>query len=242
MLAVLTPVAMRIEPTARGQNAVVTGAASATWDLELVEYAPIYLDLALKLIESNVGGGPIGPNELAAARMAALLGDIREASEYFDDARRVVDALEMRHLRAIVDYDEALALVRGGTPDSTRASALVASALLGFRECGMEGWERRALDLREKVSSGSGITPHAEGAHRRRLTPREVQILSLVAGGKTNSEIATELTLSTNTVERHVANIYLKIGVNGRAAATAYAISQGIVDVAKLHRDTHAPA
>ena len=55
------------------------------------------------------------------------------------------------------------------------------------------------------------------------LTPREVEVLRLVATGKTNRAIASELFLSEKTVARHVSNIFTKLGVSSRSAATAYA-------------------
>jgi DNA-binding CsgD family transcriptional regulator len=55
------------------------------------------------------------------------------------------------------------------------------------------------------------------------LTERELQVLRLVAAGKTNHAIATHLDLAEKTVHRHVSNIYTKLGVSSRAAATAYA-------------------
>jgi DNA-binding CsgD family transcriptional regulator len=59
------------------------------------------------------------------------------------------------------------------------------------------------------------------------LTPREVEVLSKVACGETSREIGEELVLSIRTVERHVANIYLKTGTHGRAQVTAYALAHG---------------
>src|SRR5207249_4852243 len=53
------------------------------------------------------------------------------------------------------------------------------------------------------------------------LTPRELDVLRLVAGGETNAEIAHRLGLSVHTVERHAANVYRKIDARGRADATA---------------------
>jgi DNA-binding CsgD family transcriptional regulator len=61
------------------------------------------------------------------------------------------------------------------------------------------------------------------------LTPRELQVLRLVAAGKTNKAIATELVLSERTVDRHVSNIFTKLGVSSRAAATAYAYEHQLV-------------
>jgi DNA-binding CsgD family transcriptional regulator len=61
------------------------------------------------------------------------------------------------------------------------------------------------------------------------LTPRELQVLRLVAAGKTNKAIAAELVLSERTVDRHASNIFTKLGVSSRAAATAYAYKHQLV-------------
>ncbi len=61
------------------------------------------------------------------------------------------------------------------------------------------------------------------------LTDREIQVLRLLAGGRTNNEVAAELVLSIRTVERHIGNIYAKIGARGRADATVYALSRGLI-------------
>jgi DNA-binding NarL/FixJ family response regulator len=61
----------------------------------------------------------------------------------------------------------------------------------------------------------------ASAAHG--LTQRELQVLRLLATGKTNRAIAAELVLAEKTVHRHVSNIFTKLGVPSRAAATAYA-------------------
>jgi len=61
-----------------------------------------------------------------------------------------------------------------------------------------------------------------------RLSPREVEVLRLVAAGKSNQAVATELFLSERTVERHVSNIMTKLGVGSRTAAAAYAFEHGI--------------
>jgi DNA-binding NarL/FixJ family response regulator len=60
------------------------------------------------------------------------------------------------------------------------------------------------------------------------LTGRETEVLRLLAGGESNRQIARRLGLSPHTVERHVANLYRKIGARGRADATAYALRNGI--------------
>jgi pimeloyl-ACP methyl ester carboxylesterase/DNA-binding CsgD family transcriptional regulator len=70
--------------------------------------------------------------------------------------------------------------------------------------------------------------PGAEPCVPGLLTARELEVLRLVAGGRTNNEIAEELVLSIRTVARHITNIYAKIGARGRAEATAYSIRHGL--------------
>ena len=60
------------------------------------------------------------------------------------------------------------------------------------------------------------------------LTQRESEILALLAAGESNKEIARALSISTRTVERHIGNVYTKIGAHNRAQATAYAFRHGI--------------
>jgi DNA-binding CsgD family transcriptional regulator len=61
------------------------------------------------------------------------------------------------------------------------------------------------------------------------LTAREVEVLRLVAAGHTNRTVATELVLSEKTVARHLSNIYTKLGIGSRSAATAYAYDHHLV-------------
>jgi DNA-binding CsgD family transcriptional regulator len=61
------------------------------------------------------------------------------------------------------------------------------------------------------------------------LTPRELQVLRLVAAGKTNAAIATELFLSERTIERHLSNIFTKLDLSTRTAATAWAYDHGLI-------------
>lgn len=60
------------------------------------------------------------------------------------------------------------------------------------------------------------------------LTPRQIEVLRLVAAGRTNREIANELVISEHTVSRHLENIYAKLGVSSRAAATTFAHTHGL--------------
>ena len=80
-----------------------------------------------------------------------------------------------------------------------------------------------------RTSRGSTYSPRAESSNSEGLTGRELQVLRLVAAGESNKAIAAELVLSKRTVDRHVSNIFRKLGVSSRAAATAYAYEHELV-------------
>jgi DNA-binding NarL/FixJ family response regulator len=61
------------------------------------------------------------------------------------------------------------------------------------------------------------------------LTPRELDVLKLVAQGLTNPDIARQLVLSEHTVHRHLANIFCKLSLSSRAAAAAWGVRTGLV-------------
>ena len=62
------------------------------------------------------------------------------------------------------------------------------------------------------------------------LTEREAEVLRLIAAGRTNNEMALELCLSAKTVSRHLSNIFTKIGVTSRSAATAFAFEHELIE------------
>jgi DNA-binding NarL/FixJ family response regulator len=83
----------------------------------------------------------------------------------------------------------------------------------------------------EDLWSSPGASPPGDGASGRvnPLTPRERQVLRLVAAGHTNKAIAAELSLSEKTVDRHVSNMLNKLDVPSRAAATACAYERKLI-------------
>jgi len=78
--------------------------------------------------------------------------------------------------------------------------------------------------LTAPARAGARLTP---GPHS--LSARELEVLLLVASGKTNRAIADALFLSEKTVDRHVSNIFVKLDVPSRAAATAWAYQHGLL-------------
>jgi DNA-binding NarL/FixJ family response regulator len=85
------------------------------------------------------------------------------------------------------------------------------------------------LGARPDLSLLASLRDVATAADTHGLSARELQVLRLVAAGGTNKAIAAELVLSERTVDRHVSNIYAKLRVSTRAAATAYAYEHGLL-------------
>ena len=104
--------------------------------------------------------------------------------------------------------------------------------------------ELRALGMAPAVAHAARLARQAEQktglvGSPNRLTAREAEVLRLLAAGKGNGEIAAALVVSIRTTERHVANIYAKLGTRGpvaRATATAYALTHGLAS-----QDTYPP-
>lgn len=118
----------------------------------------------------------------------------------------------------------AMLLVRRHDGDAPRAARLLDAALQGSRGLGMRALERRVLDL-QGAASPSSPSGSAGG-----LSPRELQVLRLVAEGKTNQEIADTLFRSANTVANHVRSILAKVGCANRTEAAAFAARHGLLD------------
>jgi ATP/maltotriose-dependent transcriptional regulator MalT len=110
---------------------------------------------------------------------------------------------------------------------------------LACRALGDEDGAELELDAARRVFEQLGAAPDlahigsltedASSDRPRGLTRRELQVLRLVASGKTNKAIATELFVSEKTVDRHVSNIFNKLDVPSRAAATAFAYEHGLI-------------
>ena len=87
-----------------------------------------------------------------------------------------------------------------------------------------------AADLHERWGAdGYGDALPSAAVTDRPLSPREAEVIMLMASGQANKEIASTLHVSVHTVERHVANIFVKIGVRNRSEATAWALRRGMV-------------
>jgi DNA-binding CsgD family transcriptional regulator len=193
----------------------------------------------------------------AQVEIMLAVGDAQAARSACAKLQEIADRWEGRmvgamvaHARGAVDLAEgnaqgALAALRHAGQawreleaphEAARARVLVG---LACAELGDEDTASLELEAAREVFARLGAAPdlvrvdslirRAASRDEHGLTAREVQVLRLVAAGETNKAIAAKLVVSERTVDRHVSNIFTKVGVSSRAAATAYAYEHGVV-------------
>jgi DNA-binding CsgD family transcriptional regulator len=161
------------------------------------------------------------PRHLGA--LAALLGDYETAMTDYRSAIEFCERIGHRPELALSRFDLAQLLLARYPDERAEAIAQLDLAIAEFEAMGMRPYLERALRLRGRRVLRPTASTHPDG-----LTDREVDVLRLIAQGKSNKEMADQLALSIRTVERHIANAYMKTDMHGRAQATAYAIAHGL--------------
>jgi DNA-binding NarL/FixJ family response regulator len=139
-----------------------------------------------------------------------------------DDASSALGRLRQAH-HLWVELDVPYEVAR------TRELIARACSVLGDDEAGT-----LELDAARELFDRLGAVPDlarisTEAAPPHGLSSRELEVLRLVASGKSNREIASMLVISEHTVARHLQNIYAKLGLPSRAAATAFAFEHELV-------------
>jgi non-specific serine/threonine protein kinase len=122
---------------------------------------------------------------------------------------------------------------RRGAQARTLAAVRVALGRAAFDAAWARGKATPLADALDAAAAPPPLHPAAPPPAPRPpdgLTPREAEVLRLLANGLTNPEIAADLSLSVRTVERHINNLYGKLRVRGRTEATAYAFRRHLVD------------
>jgi DNA-binding CsgD family transcriptional regulator len=184
-------------------------------------------------------------------------GDSTAAREACNELTTIAGELDAPLLRAIAGHMEGAVLLSEG--DAPGAIAVLRRAWTAWREIDapyeaarvrvLIGQACRALNDEDtanmeldaarrafaELSAAPAMAKVDELAGKAQpksstgLSTREVEVIRLIAAGKTNRAIAGELVLSEKTVARHVSNIFTKLGVSSRAAATAYAYQHDLV-------------
>jgi ATP/maltotriose-dependent transcriptional regulator MalT len=178
-------------------------------------------------IADLIGTSPLKAAVLSARGVTALHeDDLDTARRCLEDSIDLFMASDAAFEAARVRLDYAAALERQGRRSAAVEQAMLAQA--SFTRLGAMQYRDRASRTISMLSAEIGTTPSG-AALPFGLTPREAEVLWLIAAGKTNQDIAQELVLSVRTVERHISTVYEKLGLQGRAArASAASIAVGL--------------
>ena len=191
----------------------------------------------------------------AGVEIMLAAGDLESARALCDELARLAPAYASTLLDALVGHARGAVDLAAGDPRGALTALRAASrawqelgvpyegarvrVLLGraCRELGDADSATLELDAARETFSSLAATPdisrvdallgRADDTHG--LTARELEVLRLVAAGETNKAIAARLILSERTVDRHVSNIFAKLGTASRTAATAYAYEHKLV-------------
>ncbi len=186
----------------------------------------------------------------AAIEITLTADGVASARALVDDLRRLADVEACPALAAPLARAEAAVALADGQPRAALPALRRATEIWQELAAPYEAARTRELTAlaREALGDAEGATLQREAAHEAYeglgaapdlarvdqaldrgagaslgLTDRELEVLRLVATGRTNRAVAAELVLSERTVDRHVSNIFVKLDVSSRAAATAYA-------------------
>jgi len=200
-------------------------------------------------------GDPMSRSRVLPAYVEITLaaGDVEAARGAAEELAEIAGELDAPFLHAVATHAAGAVLLAEGDIQAALARLRIAYAawreldapyhaarvrvLIGLacRELGDGDSAEMELEAARRVFEDLGAAPDLERVRELTrsnaggLTPRELEVLALVASGKTNRAVATELFLSEKTVARHVSNIFTKLSLSSRSAATAYAYEHGLI-------------
>jgi len=167
---------------------------------------------------------------LASDRLMGLLaqtmGNLDKAAEHFEEALAFSRRAGCRPELAwtCCDYADSV-LQRNGLDDLSKANDLLEQALTIATELRMRPLMERVVARQKSIASNpQGVPAYPDG-----LTEREIDVLRLIASGRTNQEIGDELFISARTVANHVASIFNRTGAANRAEAATYASRNDLI-------------
>jgi DNA-binding CsgD family transcriptional regulator len=169
------------------------------------------------------GNGCLGPAAYFLGLLDLTLDQPEQALARFEHAAARATRMEARPMVAMSREGQARALLALSRPgDRQQAAALLEEVAVAAAELGIHGLGERAGALLEELAAPAAPVWPAG------LTGREVEVLRLIAAGRSNRAIAQALFISPNTVLHHVSSIFAKTGVANRAEAAAYATRHGL--------------
>jgi DNA-binding NarL/FixJ family response regulator len=225
--------------------------------MSLLRLAQGRVDLALPAIRRALDEveDPIARSRLLPACVEVLLeaGDVGSARAAADELAGIAEQLDAAFLHALAAEASGAVLLAEGDPRAAlptlraaqrswreleaphQAARVRVRVGVACREIGDGGSAELEFEAARRALEELGARPDLErlarlsgSARPGGLSRREVEVLALVAAGKTNRAIAAELVISEKTVARHVSNIFTKLELSSRAEATGYAYKHGL--------------
>jgi DNA-binding CsgD family transcriptional regulator len=174
------------------------------------------------IASARFGAVCLGPASYFLGLLDLTLDRPEQAVRRFEHAAALAGRMQARPMVARCREGQARALLAPDRPgDRPQATALLEEVAATAQALGICGLGERAAALRAAAAAAAPAWPAG-------LTGREVEVLRLIAAGRSNRAIAEALFISPNTVLHHVSNIFAKTGVANRAEAAAYATRQGL--------------
>jgi DNA-binding CsgD family transcriptional regulator len=159
--------------------------------------------------------------------LATTMAHWEEARQHFEDALAMNARIGARPWLAHTQHQYAVMLLARHQPgDRERAMHLLDEALTMSRALGMQALEAQVVVLQQHLPA----LPHRRHPYPCGLTRREVEVLRLLAAGRSNHNIAEALFISSNTVANHVRSILTKTNTANRTEAAAYALRYGFLE------------
>ena len=187
----------------------------------LMEFAAHDWDVVFALMRHAPTGDPSGP--MRRIEQTVTAPDFRLRLKAWKEVRLEELATDLR-IPVLVLH------TKDNPPSPLEDSMALAASLPGAQLRIIEG-NSYLGDVHEGMAAITSFLDEIDGVSAERpmvtsseLSAREIQVLQRVALGHTNRQIAEELSISTNTVQRHVSNIFTKLGLHNRAEAVAYAL------------------
>jgi DNA-binding CsgD family transcriptional regulator len=202
---------------------------------------------------------PIGRSGILPAYVVIMLAadEIQAAQGAVEELSEIADELQAPYLQAVAARSQGNVLFEGGdlrtaleklrhawsifknmdaSYESAKTRVLIGRACreIGDKdtaemELDAARWTFKRLSAAHDLEIVESLIRETPSGKTHGLTPRELEVLQLLATGKTNKAIATDLFISERTVDRHVSNILSKLDVSSRSAATAYAYKHNLV-------------
>jgi predicted ATPase/DNA-binding CsgD family transcriptional regulator len=202
---------------------ILLGLGQTATDLGDYERAAAALHEGLSLMVAKGNAGVVIDGIEAHARLAAATGAATRATRLYAAGEALREELGFPLSPADRVYaSPVLEGLRAALGDDGFAAAWAAGRALSRDEALAEAYVVR-VGPAEQPSREPDPEPSSHG-----LSQREMEVLRLLAAGRTNREIGEALFISPATAARHVANVYNKLGVDSRTAATAYALRHGL--------------